>query len=193
MLVEPRAQASEKIQARIEKGYEIKRQIPRIDTQPILSLARAEFDKWTSYNKELLRRLFDNTSIAEEYDYSGIRAGISNPPLALLKEALEDDVTERLTRLESIRDRLELIPEAKEKSSLQPTTWGQAVFIVHGHDESARETVARFFEKLGLRAIILHEQASKGMTLIQKFEKNAKTAGFAVVLLTPDDIGYQKP
>ena len=62
------------------------------------------------------------------------------------------------------------------------------VFVIHGHDEAARETVARFLERLGLEPVILHEQANKGRTIIEKFEDHADVA-FAVVLLTPDDIG----
>ncbi|MEM7006685.1 MAG: nucleotide-binding protein [Pseudomonadota bacterium] len=62
------------------------------------------------------------------------------------------------------------------------------VFIVHGHDGEARETVARFVEKIGLVAIILHEQANKGRTVIEKVEANSDV-GFAIVLLTPDDVG----
>ena len=66
------------------------------------------------------------------------------------------------------------------------------VFIVHGHDEIAKTNVARFIEKLDLETIILHEQANKGQTIIEKFESNASDVAFAVVLLTPDDIGAPK-
>ncbi|XEG75289.1 nucleotide-binding protein [Pseudomonas sp. abacavir_1] len=62
------------------------------------------------------------------------------------------------------------------------------VFLVHGHDEAVRETVARFLEKLGLQVIILHEQANSGRTIIEKIEHNSDV-GMAVVLLTPDDVG----
>lgn len=62
------------------------------------------------------------------------------------------------------------------------------VFVVHGHDEGAREAVARFLEKLGFEAIILHEQANQGRTIIEKIEAYSDV-GFAVVLLTPDDYG----
>jgi predicted nucleotide-binding protein len=62
------------------------------------------------------------------------------------------------------------------------------IFVVHGHDSDAKETVARFIEGLGLQPIILHEQPSSGRTLIEKFEVYADV-GFAVVLLTPDDVG----
>nr|WP_059391773.1 nucleotide-binding protein [Pseudomonas toyotomiensis] len=62
------------------------------------------------------------------------------------------------------------------------------VFLVHGHDEAVRETVARFLEKLGIEVIILHEQANGGRTIIEKIEYHSGV-GMAVVLLTPDDVG----
>lgn len=72
-----------------------------------------------------------------------------------------------------------------------PVTASNKVFVVHGHDGEARETVARFLEKIGLHAIILHEQANQGRTVIEKVEANGDV-GFAVVLLTPDDVGCAK-
>jgi hypothetical protein len=65
------------------------------------------------------------------------------------------------------------------------------VFIVHGHDEGMREAVARFLERIGFEAIILHEQANQGRTVIEKVIAHGDV-GFAVVLLTPDDEGGKK-
>lgn len=62
------------------------------------------------------------------------------------------------------------------------------VFIVHGHDDAALQGLARFLEKLGLEAIVLMEQPNRGRTIIEKFEDSAGEVGFAVVLLTPDDV-----
>lgn len=61
------------------------------------------------------------------------------------------------------------------------------VFIVHGHDEGALQSLARFVEKLGLEAIILKEKPNQGRTIIEKFEDAAREVGFAIVLFTPDD------
>jgi hypothetical protein len=66
------------------------------------------------------------------------------------------------------------------------------VFIVHGHDGEALNSVARFIEKLGLEAIILKELPNQGRTIIEKFEESAKDVGFALVLMTPDDVGGAK-
>lgn len=68
------------------------------------------------------------------------------------------------------------------------TVLSRRVFVVHGHDGEARETVARFLQKLGFEPVILHEQANRGGTVIEKIEAN-RDVGFAVVLLTPDDEG----
>lgn len=77
------------------------------------------------------------------------------------------------------------------EATMLPPVSGPAsrkVFVVHGHDEGAREAVARFLEKLGFEAIILHEQVNQGRTIIEKIEAHGDV-GFAVVLLTPDDVG----
>lgn len=63
------------------------------------------------------------------------------------------------------------------------------VFIVHGRDNEAKQEVSRFIEKLGLVAIILHEQASSGMTIIEKIEHYSNDADFALVIYTPCDHG----
>ena len=67
----------------------------------------------------------------------------------------------------------------------------RTVFVVHGHDEGAREKIARFLEQAAFEPIILHEQASAGRTVIEKVEDHSNV-GFAVVLLTPDDEGCEK-
>lgn len=65
------------------------------------------------------------------------------------------------------------------------------VFLVHGHDNEAKESVARFIERAGLEAVILHEQANRGRTIIEKLEHHVD-ACFVVVLLTPDDVGASR-
>jgi predicted nucleotide-binding protein len=77
--------------------------------------------------------------------------------------------------------------ERKEKSMSEKTK----VFIVHGHDESIKQVVARFLEKCDLEAIILHEQADGGRTIVEKIEKYTDVE-FAVVLYTTCDIGRAK-
>jgi predicted nucleotide-binding protein len=64
------------------------------------------------------------------------------------------------------------------------------IFLVHGREMNRVQEVARLIERCtGRDAVILHEQANRGRTLIEKFEHNAAKAAYAVVLLTADDVG----
>lgn len=64
----------------------------------------------------------------------------------------------------------------------------EKVFIVHGHNDEKKESVARLIEKQGIKAIILHEQVNQGGTIIEKFERNSDV-GCAIFLFTADDMG----
>jgi predicted nucleotide-binding protein len=63
------------------------------------------------------------------------------------------------------------------------------VFIVHGRENEAKQEVSRYLESLGIEVIILHEQPSSGMTIIEKIEHYAKEADFAIILYTACDHG----
>ncbi len=80
-------------------------------------------------------------------------------------------------------------PTSKIKSAATSTSSNsKEVFIVHGHDEAAKLAVDSFLKKLELKPVILHEKPNEGRTIIEKFEKHSNV-GFAVVLMTPDDMG----
>ena len=65
------------------------------------------------------------------------------------------------------------------------------IFIVHGHNGELKEAIARLIERQGIEAIILHEQANLGNTIIEKFERNSDV-GAAICLFTADDVGRAK-
>lgn len=62
-LREPLESARQKIQARIEKGQQLRALYIRSENE--LEKARAECKKWSEYNKQLLLRLFTDSSIAD--------------------------------------------------------------------------------------------------------------------------------
>jgi predicted nucleotide-binding protein len=98
-------------------------------------------------------------------------------------EAFDAVLTSTLTELELMGAE----PAANE-GAVTVKSDSRNVFLVHGHNDGATASVARFLEKLSLHPIILHEQPNMGRTVIEKFEAHADV-GFAVVLLTPDDLG----
>ena len=94
----------------------------------------------------------------------------------------------------AVRSLEERVAELEEPAALEDAATASAdpsldVFIVHGHDGPAKIEIARLIELAGLNAVILHEQPNSGRTIIEKFEDHGGAAGFAVVVLTPDDVG----
>jgi len=175
----------------MERGRTLK-EIP-ISSWETLDAAKKEYSTWSSYNHELLRQLFTNDELAAEY--SRFYGAVLSMERNLGREIGEfhEDIDDKIHRLQSISERLELIPLSDEIAAKMesPTTSPASttrVFVVHGRDEAVREGVARFLEKLGLEAIILHEQPNVGMTVIEKLERYSDVR-FAVILLTPDDEG----
>ena len=65
------------------------------------------------------------------------------------------------------------------------------VFIVHGHDDVLKNKISSFLKKLNLIPIILHEQANKGKTIIEKLE-HYTDVDYAIILYTPCDIGGKR-
>jgi predicted nucleotide-binding protein len=158
-----------------------------------------KYYKWHDFNTELLKRIFTTDEFANEYNRRFSCTVISTMDESSLGKEISDfhsDVYSCIHRLDSIIERLELIPlshsviqeNMKSEKSSQPIKINNKIFIVHGRDDLAKTETARFIEKLGFEAIILHEQASSGNTIIEKIEEHTDV-GFAIVLYTPCDIG----
>jgi predicted nucleotide-binding protein len=70
-----------------------------------------------------------------------------------------------------------------------PDSGSRKIFLVHGRDDAAKNEVALFLRAIGLVPIILHLRPNGGRHLLTKFTEESEGAGFAVVLMTPDDEG----
>jgi Predicted nucleotide-binding protein containing TIR-like domain len=103
--------------------------------------------------------------------------------ITLLKQAIQG--------LEERRDDLGSSMQVLEGSSgiEDVPVLPERIFVVHGRDGEPREAIARFLQLLGLEPVILHERPNKGRTLITKFHDEASDIGFAIILMTPDDVG----
>lgn len=197
LLLTPRDQAKAQLLSRVEQGNSLQKTVFKsIDD---LEAAREVYQAWNSFNVELLSRMFSGEQYVAEYNnvYSGITIAFDFP------ESPDDEVKNFLKRVRSknsflanMVERLDIIGEKpgvggavrSESARMSGNTDSKKVFVVHGQDEEAKAVVARFIEHCGLTPVILHEKADRGRTIIEKFEQETDV-GFAVVLLTPDDVG----
>ena len=88
------------------------------------------------------------------------------------------------------------LPEGRPAEARKAGPEGKKVFVVHGHDDTAREQLELVLHKLGLNPFVLANTGGGGLTLIEALERETGPtpgrARFGIVLLTPDDIGYAK-
>lgn len=154
----------------------------------------SSYNKWNDYNSELMRQSFENpyNEYTESYSASGRSIFLSDDDVVEYKTLIKRNIY----NLEGLIEKLDLIEESVPhtkgpSSSPQASEPNNKVFIVHGHDDETTEKVARLLEKLGLEAIILREQASKGKTIIEKIESYSDV-GFGIVLYASCDLGASK-
>lgn len=163
---------------------------------PYLKEEEFRFDGY-SLNKSKIDRILIKESDCSSEEYATQEQEKLSPNIIMVISPRDIVESRRYTR--DITKRIEMecksfLQEATTKSEALTHNKPQTpmdkskVFIVHGHDDAAKEAVARFVEKIGLEAIILHEQASSGKTIIEKIEEYTNV-GFGIVLYTPCDLG----
>lgn len=86
--------------------------------------------------------------------------------------------------------------EGVEAEAHEPSRRSQGpdnrVFIVYGHDSTARDALELMLRRMGMDPIVLAKLPAGGDTIIEKLERylgSEGNIGFACVLLTPDDQG----
>ena len=158
-----------------------------------------EFVRWRRGAKVAISNAFGEVSDhLREFD------GISFFPYSIIVgsdnsaekvRSYQEGLTGARALLQSMLDEIEEYwpgddsPQAVAESREMPQQLvSNRVFVVHGRDDGAKNTVARFLESFDLEAVILHEQPNEGRTIVEKFVDYADV-GFAVVLCTPDDVG----
>jgi predicted nucleotide-binding protein len=159
------------------------------------------FSNWNDYNKELLKQSF-NIPVNEYYiaykDVNlmvGVYDRVNTNTFQYKVQHIKTKIGNCLIRLNQLANKSELIEEDSPIKDFEEETvraFYNRGFIVHGHNELRKFEVARFIEnELKRKAIILHEQANAGQTIIEKFENNSNV-DFAVALWTADDVGKGK-
>ena len=146
------------------------------------------------YRPQAIRTMNPNSEYHTAY-MRGLEAAaaVLESMIEEIKEYWEDEKLTAASVLKAIKESKE---SREEEHQAPPSpaarenerTNTREVFIIHGRDNEAKETVARFLTRLNLTPVILHEQPNQGRTIIEKFEQHAQV-GFAVALLTPDDVG----
>lgn len=152
--------------------------------------------EWVAEGQVALKRIAHGSASAEAFRRAASRS------TAPVSSGWKDELSIGTSLVES---GIKLLDEYAshingQASRTEPTasprrTTGLSVFIVHGHDETWKQTIARALERAqgaGVNVVILHERPNAGQLLLEKFESNARASTAAVVILSADDFGSSK-
>lgn len=150
-----------------------------------------EWVVWQSRAKTFLEAKFGEDSVPAQT----LERGLGIRVLGNGQEKFTNAKSLMLSSLKSARASVadEVLPEVGAlEVSPEGTPRSNKVFIVHGHDEAAKQELEIFLTELGLEPVVLHRQADGGRTVIEKFEAHSDV-GYVFVLLTPDEFAYLAP
>jgi predicted nucleotide-binding protein len=160
-----------------------------LSSRPISS---DNYSTWELVTKNVLEKAFgkNTDNVRSITDVGKYGAFPMNAGEAYWENERFDNLGTQITKMEGLIKVLELeLPLVRAEKAFSSEK--KKVFIVHGHNDAILHESARFIETLGLEVIVLREQPNSGRTIIEKFE-DYSDVGFAIVLLTDDDIGGEK-
>lgn len=170
-------------------------EIPKLQSFPRFS---SEFKKWRRNTEVAIENTFGEAGRHVE-DFTNISYTLSiyhsKTPEYRFQQRYVEGLESAGSILESMIEEIEEYWEDEDEMKVSASPLRddhidtKRVFVVHGRDDGTKHTVARFLERKDLIPVILNEQPDEGLTIIEKFEKHAQNVGFAVILLTPDDVG----
>ena len=93
---------------------------------------------------------------------------------------------------EIVKEYIEQNATDRQKSERGQRLIPKKVFVVYGHDETARDELELVLRRWGLEPVILDQMPSGGQTIIEKLETYSKDVKYGIILATPDDEGYKR-
>lgn len=169
--------------------FQLKRIIKEVRAYPAGEWRKVEvFEKWVGEMNLAIRTLQSKQGSRfsgitqfrfDSLHYSGSRKTINDRGYQAILIHLE--------LIESVMDQPDKRSGDRSVSGASPSGKPK-IFLVHGRDETAKAQTEAMIFRLGMEPVVLHRQANIGQTIVEKFEKHSNV-DFAVVLLTPDDVG----
>ena len=160
----------------------LEKSLGEIPTLEKMEEGSPEFTKWRRNTEVTIARTFgENTPHVKDFkriSFSLI-AFTTNTPNYEFRRAYVRGLKDAGSILESMIEEIQEYWKDDHSESASASrgddvsaTAAREVFVIHGRDNDAKQTVARFLQGLELAPIILHEQANQGQTIIEKLENH---------------------
>jgi predicted nucleotide-binding protein len=161
---------------------------------PKSGIEEDDFGRWKNTTRNYVEMAF-GANHRNVRDFEGVRAYVPKSTYAWIDPHAET-LRRMITWLNGYIDQLRAMGEIRQQRNPAPLSaaseTSKKVFIVHGHNDALKYELAHSLQRAGVDVTILHDELNRGRTLLEKFADHGAEAGFAVVLLSADDLGRAK-
>ena len=178
-----RAETSEKIRSRIDRGKELLKTEPSSEEE--FEKLKGETWKWTHYNKTLFNRLFDESPLPDWYGHPTAYIGLQGLNAEIRYH--KTDISGWINDLESIYEQLEIYEELP--NTLPPTVSNEnkKIFIGHGRSHVWRELKDFIVDTLELEYEEFNRISPAGKATSDRLKEMLEVSCMAFLVMTGED------
>jgi predicted nucleotide-binding protein len=181
-LIASKNEIIKRLNKQLVAGKSLHRIKPEESSTAVASLLH-KVEDWKTLSFTVLSESFAGIEVTSEFNrISGVHKPLPGKYIEQQQD-IQKMLSASLQFIQTILSSLDTMDDVMARQNKN------SIFIVHGQDDAVKQEVARFISDIGKKPIILHEQPNHGKTIIEKFNKYSEVP-FALILLTPDDIGY---
>ena len=183
-----RAEASQKIRIRINRGEELLK--TQISTEQEFDTLKSETSKWVDYNKTLFNTLFDESPLSEYHGSTFV--GIIGQSFGEEITDHKESISRWINHLESIYEQLEIyteLPNNAQQTTSNDTTNNEnkKIFIGHGRSHVWRELKDFIEDTLELPTDEFNRISPAGKVTSARLKEMLEESCMAFLIMTGED------
>ncbi len=183
-----RAEATEKIQSRIEIGKELRE--AQIYSEQDFDKLESSTKKWTDYNKTLFKTLFDESPLS--LTHGSIMVAVTGQSLNQELTSHRRNISRWITDLESVYEQLkeyEELPNNTQQPTNQDTmdNENKKIFIGHGGSPMWRELKDFIEDTLKLPCAEFNRISPAGYSTKERLKEMLEVSCMAFLIMTGED------
>ena len=176
--------ASKKIAEQIKQGEDLLQE--KISNDKKLHAVENRFNKWNNENFNLLKKIFNLKTIAEEYASSNLSVEaflITGLTREEKIAKLHKNIEHKCQKLRSINSSLEIFEQQTSK---------EKIYFLHATDSVFTRQVMKFLQEQGFELLLMKQFSQAGSTIFDTIQTTGEISK-AVIVLNPESESSQYP
>ncbi|MRN52007.1 TIR domain-containing protein [Paenibacillus monticola] len=179
--------AEKRLRTRIQEGKVLK--AVQLNSEQMYESFLERFNKWDDFNRMLVKSIFTTEELLKEY--TRLTSYLLPGDWMDRFQLTLDKLNYKISTLESIIERLELIPEDEQSVPPLPQIHKEvkpvSVFIGHGRSKLWARVKTFLQDDYGITSFSFESETHVGESIVSILDSFLDRASFAIIILTAED------